>query len=231
MAPSQIVGGRRSREPRRYHRRGLWLAQPPDHPHACDYQEDTGQLRQRERPQQPVVLRAHDLHQKPLRARQYEVDAEPPAASCAGSAPGGKRTCICLRFPTVVGNLTQMHVRFPPGAVPAQLVAVHPTQIYETVLMLLVFWWLWRRREHSHAVGWRFGVYLVLAGAERFLVEVVRAKDDRLLGPFTVAQLTSVLVMAAGVWVIAWLREPEAAPVLPAGLTGTTAADDLARRH
>src|SRR2546422_11442922 len=37
--------------------------------------------------------------------------------------------------PTTVGNLTQMHVRFPPGADPAQLVAVHPTQIYETVLM------------------------------------------------------------------------------------------------
>jgi len=130
-----------------------------------------------------------------------------------------------------VGNLTQMHVRFPPGADPAQLVAVHPTQIYETVLMLLAFWWLWRLREHSHAVGWRFGVYLVLAGAERFLVEVVRAKDDRLLGPFTLAQLTSVLMMVAGIWVIAWLREPEAAPVVPPGLMGTTAADDLARRH
>ena len=133
--------------------------------------------------------------------------------------------------PTTVGNLTQMHVRFPPGADPAQLVAVHPTQIYETVLMLLAFWWLWRLREHSHAVGWRFGVYLVLAGAERFLVEVVRAKDDRLLGPFTLAQLTSVLMMVAGMWVIGWLREPEAAPVLPPGLMGTTAADDLARRH
>jgi len=133
--------------------------------------------------------------------------------------------------PTTVGNLTQMHVRFPPGADPAQLVAVHPTQIYETVLMLLAFWWLWRLREHSHAVGWRFGVYLVLAGAERFLVEFVRAKDDRLLGPFTLAQLTSVLMMGAGMWVIAWLREPEAAPVVPPGLTGTTAADDLARRH
>ena len=61
-------------------------------------------------------------------------------------------------------------------------------------------------------------------------MEFVRAKDDRLLGPFTLAQLTSVFVMAAGVWVIAWLREPETAPV-PAALMGTTAADDLARRH
>src|SRR6266853_2736639 len=99
-----------------------------------------------------------------------------------------------------------------------------------TALMLLAFWWLWRLRVRRHAVGWRFGVYLVLAGAERLLVEFVRAKDDRLLGSFTLAQLTSVLVMAGGVWVIGWLRGPEAAPV-PAALMGTTAADDLARRH
>jgi len=137
--------------------------------------------------------------------------------------------------PTTVGELTNLHItRFPPGtnlADSSTLVAVHPTQIYETALMMLACWWLWRLRDHHHAVGWRFGVYLVLAGAERFLVEFVRAKDDRLLGPFTLAQLTSVFVMIAGVWVIARLREPEAAPVVPAGLTGTTAADDLARRH
>ncbi len=137
--------------------------------------------------------------------------------------------------PTTVGQLSSnLHVTaFPPGtnlADPATLVAVHPTQIYETALMLLAFWWLWRLRDRRRVVGWRFGVYLVLAGAERLLVEFVRAKDDRLLGPFTLAQLTSVFVMAAGVWVIAWLREPETAPV-PAALMGTTAADDLARRH
>jgi len=71
----------------------------------------------------------------------------------------------------------------------------------------------------------------VLAGAERFLVEFVRAKDDRVLGPFTLAQLTSVLMMVAGAWVIARLRQPEGAPVVPAALMGRTAADDLARRH
>ena len=30
-------------------------------------------------------------------------------------------------------------------------------------------------------------------GIERFLVEIVRAKDDRFFGPFTVAQLISVI--------------------------------------
>ena len=37
-------------------------------------------------------------------------------------------------------------------------------------------------------------------GVERFLVEILRAKDDRFLGPFTLAQLTSVILVAIGVW-------------------------------
>jgi len=35
-------------------------------------------------------------------------------------------------------------------------------------------------------------------GIERFLVEIVRAKDDRFLGPFTIAQLISVIAVIAG---------------------------------
>src|SRR5436309_13511677 len=133
--------------------------------------------------------------------------------------------------PTTVGQLSSnLHVTtFPPGtnlADSSTVVAVHPTQIYETVLMLLAFWWLWRLRDHRHAVGWRFGVYLVLAGTERFLIEMVRAKDDRLLGSFTLAQLTSILLIVAGVIVMQRLRDPEPAPATaPAVLRGTTAVD------
>src|SRR5207237_5389382 len=115
--------------------------------------------------------------------------------------------------PPTVAEPSNMHVPFPPGADPMQVVAVHPTQIYETALMLLAFAWLWRLRDHRHGTGWRFGVYLVLAGAERFLVETVRAKDDRLLGPFTLAQVTSVLLVLAGVWLMPQLRAPEPATV------------------
>src|SRR5205809_7875376 len=113
----------------------------------------------------------------------------------------------------------QLHVVFPPGTNPTDLVAVHPPQLYETALMMLAFWLLWRLRDHSHATGWRFGVYLVLAGTERFLVEFVRAKDDRLLGPFTLAQATSVLLVVAGFYITRRLREPDsAAAALPAQL-------------
>src|SRR5256886_16861508 len=88
----------------------------------------------------------------------------------------------------------QLHVVFPPGTNPNDIVAVHPTQVYETTLMMLAFWLLWRLRDHHHATGWRFGGYLVLAGAERFLVGGVRAKDDRPLGPLTPARATSPLL-------------------------------------
>jgi phosphatidylglycerol:prolipoprotein diacylglycerol transferase len=51
-------------------------------------------------------------------------------------------------------------------------------------------------------------VYLVLAGVERFLIEFVRAKDDRIFGPLSVAQVTSVLVALAGIAIMVRLSAP-----------------------
>jgi phosphatidylglycerol:prolipoprotein diacylglycerol transferase len=122
--------------------------------------------------------------------------------------------------PTTVGNLMHLHVSFPAGTDPQQVVAVHPTQLYETTLMFLAFVWLWRLRHGNHALGWRFGVYLVLAGIERFLVEFVRAKDDRVFGPLSIAQVTSIVVVLAGVAVMVWLNAPvRATEPVPARLT------------
>jgi phosphatidylglycerol:prolipoprotein diacylglycerol transferase len=120
--------------------------------------------------------------------------------------------------PTTVGQLQTMGVYFPPNTDLAQVVAVHPTQVYETIIMLLVFWWLWRRRDHGHAIGWLFAWYLVFAGAERFLVEFLRAKDDRLLGPFTLAQGTSALMMLVGGTLLYRWRAPAGPQPLPESL-------------
>lgn len=111
--------------------------------------------------------------------------------------------------PTTAGNLAAMGVAFPPGTDPMQVVAVHPTQLYETAAMFLAFWWMWQRRDHRHATGWLVACYLVFAGAERFLVEILRAKDDRLLGPFTVAQVMSVLLVLVGIALLYVWRKPE----------------------
>jgi phosphatidylglycerol:prolipoprotein diacylglycerol transferase len=134
-----------------------------------------------------------------------------------------------MKFPqglpeTTVANLMAMGVEFPVGTDLTQVVAVHPTQIYETLAMFLAFWWMWRRRDHPHATGWLFGCYLVFAGIERFLVEFVRAKDDRFIGPFTVAQATSVLLVAVGVILLFVWRNREAVSLQPATLGSKPAA-------
>ena len=129
-----------------------------------------------------------------------------------------------MKFPrglpeTTVANLTAMGVEFPPGTDLTQVVAVHPTQIYETLAMFLAFWWMWRRRDHAHATGWLFGCYLVFAGLERFLVEFLRAKDDRVIGAFTVAQATSVLLVLVGVLLLYLWRNREAVSLQPTTLS------------
>jgi phosphatidylglycerol:prolipoprotein diacylglycerol transferase len=118
-----------------------------------------------------------------------------------------------LKFPqglprSTVAELSRMGVEFPPGADPDLVVAVHPTQLYETAIMFLVFVWLWNHRRHQHGTGWLFAWYLVLAGAERFLVEFVRAKDDRMIGAFTLAQVTSALLVVVGSYLLYRWREP-----------------------
>jgi phosphatidylglycerol:prolipoprotein diacylglycerol transferase len=141
-----------------------------------------------------------------------------------------------MRFPEGTPPSTAQHlaafgVDVPAGTSPLEVLAVHPTQLYEAGAMLLVFWLLWRLRAHRHGAGWLFAVYLPLAGAERFLVEMVRAKDDRLLGPFTLAQAVSVAVMLVGLVLLRLWRHadanagPPAAPILrPADRIAATAA-------
>jgi phosphatidylglycerol:prolipoprotein diacylglycerol transferase len=80
---------------------------------------------------------------------------------------------------------------------------------------------VWRLRDHKHAEGWLFGVYAVLAGIERFIVEFYRAKDDRLFHGLTYAQLIALAFVVFGVvWMAAFWRVREGWP----GIYGTKAA-------
>ena len=123
--------------------------------------------------------------------------------------------------PSTAASMEQLFgIPVPPGTDPSTVLAVHPTQIYEAILMLAAFMWLWTLRKSDRPIGWIFGVYLVIAGVERFLIEILRAKDDRFLGPFTLAQLTSVILVAIGIWVMTKLREgasPEPGAYLTTG--------------
>lgn len=116
--------------------------------------------------------------------------------------------------PSTAGNMSRMFgATFPPGTPDDQLIAVHPTQLYEVTLGFLMFLILWRFRDHKHAEGWLFGLYCVLAGIERFIIEFFRAKDDRFFTMgLTTAQLIAIAFALGGaIWMyVRWNVTPKA---------------------
>jgi phosphatidylglycerol:prolipoprotein diacylglycerol transferase len=87
----------------------------------------------------------------------------------------------------------------PPG--------VYPTPIYESAMSFAAFAVLWKLRRHAHATGWTFGLYLLLAGVERFLIEPIRVNSTYTLfgAEVTQAQLIAAACIVAGV-VVMWRR-------------------------
>jgi phosphatidylglycerol---prolipoprotein diacylglyceryl transferase len=108
---------------------------------------------------------------------------------------------------------------YPDGTEPTD-VPVHPTPIYETLAMGLVTYLLWRLR-FSFRPGLLFALYLVLAGAERLLVEFIRRNDEVALG-LTQPQLISIaMIVAGGAWLAVKANRGElrAGPAAPAAQT------------
>ena len=113
--------------------------------------------------------------------------------------------------PTTARALRDFGVRVSAGVPDEAILRVHPTQIYESLAALAMFAILMWVVRKPHPKGRAFALFLVMMGIERFLVEIVRAKDDRFLGPFTIAQLISVILVIVGSVMLA-RREPEVAP-------------------
>jgi len=87
--------------------------------------------------------------------------------------------------------------------------AVHPTPIYEFIVMMLVFWYIWRRGkralQHPLAPGVIVGEFLILSGLERFLVEFLRI-NPRVIFGMSNAQFTAVLSIVAGIVLLVIVR-------------------------
>jgi len=104
--------------------------------------------------------------------------------------------------PSTVYNLNhEFHANLPASLPPDMVVGVYPTQLLEVALGFVMFLVLWRFRRHAHAAGWLFGLYCVLAGVERFIVEFFRAKGD-IVGPLTSAQWVALAVAAIGAFLL-----------------------------
>ncbi|REJ77099.1 MAG: hypothetical protein DWQ36_18025 [Acidobacteria bacterium] len=110
-------------------------------------------------------------------------------------------------IPTTASALqSQFGVEVPPGYGPLDQVPVHPTQIYET-LSIGLLWLLARRwtRRDRRAGELALIVFAAMA-IERFLIEFLRAKDDRFLAGLTVAQAISLAILL--LVVVLWTRLP-----------------------
>jgi phosphatidylglycerol---prolipoprotein diacylglyceryl transferase len=102
---------------------------------------------------------------------------------------------------------------YPEGTVPTDE-EVHPTPVYETLATGLIAVVLWRLRDRF-APGVLFGLYLILAGAERFLVEFIR-RNDAVAAGLTLAQLVSIAMVAGGAALVLSRRRLSARPAAAA---------------
>lgn len=88
-------------------------------------------------------------------------------------------------------SYTNGTVPTPPG------VLVHPTPIYETITAFFIFLYLWKNRAKYNVPGTLFYLYLILAGVERLLVEMIRV-NPKVIAGLSQAQLIALFMIIAG---------------------------------
>ena len=110
--------------------------------------------------------------------------------------PWGVKFPAGVPAPTTAGLMRHEYGAEVASEIPdSELIAVHPTQLYETIgagVIWLFGVWLLRRGTRR---GTTALVVLSLLAVERFLVEFLRAKDDRFLAGLTLAQILSLVAL------------------------------------
>jgi phosphatidylglycerol:prolipoprotein diacylglycerol transferase len=104
------------------------------------------------------------------------------------------------------GNPTNVPwaMTFPHGSPPTTQY-VHPTQIYDTICMFILFAILWRIRKKDRPAGWMTAVTFIILGIQRFLMEIIRHTTPSSIPGLTESQLIAIgfaVVGAVMLWVI-----------------------------
>jgi phosphatidylglycerol:prolipoprotein diacylglycerol transferase len=98
------------------------------------------------------------------------------------------------------GVPTQMPwgIVFPPGSIAGDQfpnMPLHPTMLYEMVINLSIFFFLWSIRKRPAKDGSIMALYLILYSVGRFVVSCFRA-DSLMVGHFRAAHLISIVIIA-----------------------------------
>lgn len=83
---------------------------------------------------------------------------------------------------------------FPEGSPPTNL-TVHPTQIYDTILMTILFIFLWKIRKKEFKAGWLASVGFSILAIERFFIEFLRETSPSFIEGISQAQLMSLALL------------------------------------
>lgn len=88
------------------------------------------------------------------------------------------------------------------GTVPTKEgVLVHPTSIYEFVIAIFIFLFLWHNRTKYKTSGIIFAYYLILSGIERLFIEMIRL-NPRIAFGLSQAQIISIIMIAIGTFLL-----------------------------
>lgn len=131
------------------------------------------------------------------------LDATAPALAIAYAT--GRVGCLLVGDDYGIASTLPWAMPFPKGS-PPTLEAVHPTQIYETIIMSLVFLVLWKIRKKDRPVGWLASIYLGLAGLERFFIEFIRNTTESPISGLSVAQVMALALILVGAFKYISLR-------------------------
>jgi prolipoprotein diacylglyceryltransferase len=85
---------------------------------------------------------------------------------------------------------------------PYLIANVFPTPLYEAIACTLLFFILWMLRKRLKYAGVLFGIYLILNGLERFLIEKIRVNTIMDSFNMTQAEIISFSLMLLGVSLI-----------------------------
>ena len=94
---------------------------------------------------------------------------------------------------------------FPNGVVPTTEL-VHPTPLYDVILLMSFFLLLWFLRKINFRPGTLFGLFGVFMGIERFFTEFYRTNPKTVLGVFSQAQFISILLFCSGFAMIIYVN-------------------------
>lgn len=111
--------------------------------------------------------------------------------------------------PTTAGQLRAIgDTGVPPNLPDGAIITVHPTQLYEIGLALIMFAILWRLGGKKLKPGQLFIAFAFLYSIERFAIEFVRAKGDRVAFGLSTSQLVSIVLFIGSI--IMWIRQNRA---------------------